>query len=68
MTATATIREAIDRKAWSTLVARACLRGWQLWRTDPDDGVQRYMLGRWGMVKVLATPQEVSQFLDQAGA
>lgn len=58
----------VDRKSWSTLVARSALRGFQLWRTDPDDGVQRYMIARWGMVKVLADLQEVERFLEQAGA
>lgn len=57
-----------DAKSWSTLVARAALKGWQLWRTDPDDGTQRYFAGRWGMVRVLADLAEVERFLEQAGA
>lgn len=59
---------ALDAKLWSTLVARAALRGWQLWRTDPDDGVQRYFAGRWGLVRTLADVEQVEQFLEQAGA
>lgn len=56
-----------ERKSWTTLVARCALRGWQLWRTDPDDGEQRYFAGRWGMVRVLANRNEVEQFIEQAG-
>lgn len=55
------------QKAWATLVARAALRGWQLWRTDPDDGTQRYFAGRWGLVRVLADTAEVERFLEAVG-
>lgn len=57
-----------DRKAWTTLVARAALKGWQLWRTDPDDGGQRYFLGRWGLVRAIADTDELRAVLDQIGA
>lgn len=57
-----------DRKAWSTLVAKACLRGYQLWRTDPADGQQRYFAGRYGMVRFLADIPEIERFLEQVGA
>jgi glutaredoxin-related protein len=57
-----------ERKAWSTLVARAALKGWQLWRTDPDDGVQRYFLGRWGLVRAISDTDELHAVLDQTGA
>jgi hypothetical protein len=56
-----------DSKSWTTLVARCALKGYQLWRTDPDDGVQRFMVARWGMVKVLADLAEVERFLEQVG-
>lgn len=58
----------LDAKSWATLVARAALKGWQLWRTDPDDGVQRYFIARWGLVRALADVDQVEQFLEQAGA
>lgn len=43
MSTAAQLRIACDRKAWATLVARAALRGYQLWRTDAADGVVRYL-------------------------
>ena len=54
-----------DRKAWSTYQARAALAGFQLWRTDPADGVQRLFLGRWGVVRVIADFDELDRLLDQ---
>lgn len=59
---------ALEHKAWSTQVARAAIAGFQLWRTDPDDGVQRYFIGRWDLVRALADTDEVEQFLQRAGA
>lgn len=56
-----------SQKSWSTLVARAALKGWMLWRTDPDDGAQRYFAGRWGQVCVFGDVDEVERFLDKAG-
>lgn len=52
-------------KAFSDLAARAALAGWQLWRSDADDGPQRYFCGRWGQVRVLGDLVEVEQFLQQ---
>lgn len=63
MTAVITDLDAAS-KAWSTMAARACLKGYQLWRTDPDDGVQRFMIARWGMVHALASIDEVEAWLD----
>jgi hypothetical protein len=63
-----TLREALARKAWSTLVARAAISGWQLWRSDPADGVQRFFAGRFGTVIVLADTDEVGRFLDRCAA
>ena len=58
----------VERKHWATLVARATLRGWQLWRTDPADGVQRFFAGRWGVVYALGDVEGVERFLEQVGA
>jgi len=60
-------REA-DQKSWSTLVARACLRGYSLWRSDAADGPVILFLGRWGMVRALADRAEVERVLEQVGA
>jgi len=57
-----------EHKTWSTLAARAALRGIQLWRSDAADGPVRYFACRWGMVKVLANPVEVDLWLDEVGA
>lgn len=57
-------RRVADGKFWSTLVAKACLRGFQLWRTDPADGEQRFFARRWGIVRVLADVAEVEAWLD----
>ena len=63
-----TLREALARKEWSTLVARAAISGWQLWRSDPADGVQRYFAGRFGMVIALADVDEIERFLNRCPA
>lgn len=68
MTAAAEQRQALDRKAWATLAARAALNGWQLWRTDAGDGPQRFIAARWGMTRVMADVAELEQFLDHVGA
>jgi hypothetical protein len=57
-----------ERKSWATLAARAALAGWQLWRTDPGDGAQRFFAGRWGLVRTLADLDEVERFLEHVGA
>lgn len=56
-----------ERKAWTSLVARCALKGWQLWRSDATDGPQRYFLGKWGHVRAMASAEEVDRVLDQAG-
>ena len=56
-----------DTKAWTTLVARACLRGYQLWRSDATDGPRQYFLGRWGMVRC-CNAGEIERVLEQVGA
>lgn len=51
-------------KTWSNLVARAALAGHQLYRTSDADGEVRYFCCRWGMVKALASLDEVEEFLN----
>lgn len=57
-----------ERKNWMTLVARAAMRGWQLWRSDAADGPQRYFLGHHGLVRCCADSTEVERLLEQIGA
>ena len=40
-------------KAFATLVARFALAGYQLTRTDPDDGPASYHAARYGLVRCL---------------
>lgn len=61
---TATTRSTASSKAWATLAARAALSGYTLWRSDPDDGVQRFFAGRHGIVRPLADLDAVSTWLD----
>ena len=68
MTAAATLRRALPLKEWTTMQARAALRGWQLWRSSAADGPVRYFVARWGMVRALADLDEVEQWLERAGA
>lgn len=68
MTTTTHASREIELKAWSTLVARAALKGFQLWRTDAADGPTRYFLGRWGHVRAMADAEEVERVLEQVGA
>ncbi len=56
------------RKGWTTLAAKAALAGYQLWRSDAADGVQRYFIAKFGLVRVLADADEVERFLERAGA
>ena len=55
-----------QQKHWSTLVARCALHGYQLWRTDAADGPVRHFVAKWGMVRLLATVEDVEAFLEQA--
>lgn len=65
MSAALDIDLGIERKRWSSLAARAALVGWQLWRSDAADGPQRFFAGRWGMVQVLATAEDVERWLER---
>jgi hypothetical protein len=60
--------DSVDRKRWTSLVARAALKGWQLWRSDAADGPLRFFAGRWGMVQVLADADAVDAWLDSLEA
>lgn len=64
MTPAATLERALPLKRWSTCVARAALQGYQLWRTDPDDGEQRFFVGRYGIVRGFSHLDEVAAWLD----
>jgi hypothetical protein len=68
MTATEQPSREIELKAWSTLVARAALKGFQLWRSDAADGPTRYFLARWGRVRAMADVEEVERILEVVGA
>lgn len=54
-------------KAFTTLAARAALRGWQLWRSDAADGHRRYFVGRWDVVHVLADLGEIERCIEREG-
>lgn len=58
----------VNPKTWTTLVAKAALKGFQLWRTDAADGPTRYFLARWGRVRAMADTDEVERILDVVGA
>ena len=64
MTAVATGKRALPLKRWATCVARAALQGYQLWRTDPDDGEQRFFVGRHGIVRAFGDLDAVAAWLD----
>ncbi len=53
----------LRRKAWASLVSRSALRGYQLWRTDAADGPQRFILCRYGVLRVIELDQ-LERFLD----
>ena len=41
------------RKAWSTLVCRAAIRGYSLWRSDGADGPLRYFVSHRGTITLI---------------
>ncbi len=59
---------AVDSKVWAMLLARAAIAGFQLWRTDPADGVPMFFVARWGMVRALSSIEEVERLLCVVGA
>ena len=62
------LQKPLSQKSWSTLLARAALRGYQLWRTDPDDGVQRFFAGRFGVVRAFGSQLDVDLWLTDLEA
>ncbi len=50
-------------KAFATLVARFALAGYQLSRTDPNDGPVTYYAARYGLVRSLPTRADAQQLL-----
>ena len=62
------LSEALARKTWATMVATAAMHGFMLWRSDAADGPQRFFLGKWGHVRVMADLPEVERVLEQVGA
>jgi hypothetical protein len=44
-----------DAKRFNSLRASAALAGFELLRTDPQDGPARYLGVRWGVVRELGT-------------
>ena len=54
-------------KGFTEVVVMAAMNGWNVWRSNSNDGPQRYFAGRWGQVRVLADLGEVKRFLEQVG-
>jgi hypothetical protein len=52
-------------KSWRRLCARAALAGRQLYRTDPDDGVQTFFLARHDDVVVFRSAEDIDSFLER---
>ena len=55
-------------KAFATLAARFALTGYQLARTDPDDGPVSYHAARYGLVRCLPTLCDAQQLLTHLEA
>ena len=51
--------------AFATLVARFALLGYQLTRTDPQDGPISYHLTRYGLVQYLPTLCDAQRLIEQ---
>lgn len=54
-------------KEFSTLRARAAMRGHELHRSNPHDGPVRYWVSRWGMARDLQSIEAVRDFVRQIG-
>lgn len=59
---------AAAEKAFSTLQARLALRGFALTRTDGAGCPALYTVTRWGLVRELASLEDVTEFADRVGA
>jgi hypothetical protein len=53
-----------QRHRWSDLAARLALHGIPAWRSDAQDGVQRFFIARHGLVQLLPDADAVIAFLD----
>lgn len=63
------VAEPVDtEKAFATMRARLALVGYTLARSDPKDGHQALYVTRWGLVKALASLEEVERLAVQLGA
>lgn len=56
-----------DRKLLSTLQAQLALRGFVLSRTEGANGPATYAVTRWGLVRELATLDDVAAFSRRVG-
>lgn len=54
-------------KAFLTLRAKYALKGHQLHRTDPTDGLVTYWVERCGLVRYLPSKDSARQYLEQIG-
>lgn len=59
---------AAAEKAFSTLQARLALRSFALTRTDGANCQVVYTVTRWGLVRELASLEDVAAFADRVGA
>lgn len=58
----------MERKGFSTLHARAALRGYRLERTEADDGGPLFVITRWALTRQLRDMAEERLFLERVGA
>ncbi len=63
---TVTKQESPD-KEFSNFRAAYAMRGYCLYRTNPDDGAVSYWVERWGLARDLPTIDEVRRFLESIG-
>ena len=54
-------------KAFCSLRAELALRGHSLYRSNPGDGPVTYWVERWGLLRHLATLDDVREFLARIG-
>lgn len=62
------MRSEVDRKSWTRRRARANLCGFELFRSDGDDGTVRFFAVRHGLTRCLHDPDEVLAWLDDGTA
>ena len=54
-------------KAFSTMAARAALRGFTLTRSTETNGRVRFVIGKWNLLRFCDDMAEVEQFFGRAG-